>query len=234
MKEIQILGLQRSGTNFLQQLISDNYSFDCTGNYFLLWKHVYNPSITMKHHGQSYCNLVCHNLKFMKYHGFRTALITKNPYFWLESMKRNPVDTDDLDWNMFRPDENTEDKVKLGFLGDMDLKKVCKIWANFHEYWIENSFDSLIKIRYEDLLKDTPACLNKVNAHLKIKEGVTLTGQNISVPKKVSQSSNFDSSRIARSIEQKNPKITSREAEVMTSVLSKRVLQHYNYSILTN
>ena len=233
MKEIQILGLQRSGTNFLQRLIMDNYSIDCTGDYFLLWKHVYNPLKTMKHHGQSYCNLVRHNLKFMKYHGFRTALVTKNPYFWLESVKRNPVDADDLDWGMFRPDENTEDKVKLGFLGDMDLKKVCKIWVDFHEYWIENSFDSLVKLRYEDLLKDSVECLNTINQHLKLNEDVTLTKENILIPQKVPQSSGFDPSRISRSIEQKDPKITSREAEVMSSVLRSRVLEYYNYSILT-
>lgn len=103
------------------------------------------------------------------------------------------------------------------------------MWTEYHEYWIENKFSTLHVIRYEDLLSDMEEKLEEIRDLYNFER----KSENISIPSVVHMSGKIDKETINRSIEQKEPKITDIEEKVMTSVLTKNVMEYYNYSLRT-
>jgi len=241
MKKVKIIGIQRSGTNFLSTLLEDNYdvtSIDTGQNrkpgdpreYF--WKHSYKPEQYIDGTDNS-SSVVVSGIEKLKKDKIPTILITKNPYFWVESIKRNSGDIgiagiSFVKWNNIKPIEGKK-TIGLAGYGYFDLENVCKMWTEYHEYWIENKFSTLHVIRYEDLLSDTDEKLEEIRDLYNFER----KSENISIPSVVHMSGKIDKETINRSIEQKEPKITDIEEKVMTSVLTKNVMEYYNYSLRT-
>jgi len=170
MKNISIRGLQRSGTNFIRQLINKNIDVNIinthlytkldyqkiskylkngeSGDYnFDLWKHNLTPLST---------DLI----EKYKIDGF--LLISKNPYSWLESIiYRNKIDLD-ITYN---------EKYKFFEYGVFRIDKLCNLYKDFYKNWINN--DAYL-IKYEDLLINKEKVLiefaNKFNLTFKLKE----------------------------------------------------------------
>jgi hypothetical protein len=241
-KEIKIIGLQRSGTNYLSTLLENNYKVDSIdtgqkrkGNeprkYF--WKHSYDPEQYEEGTNNSPAS-VSTGIKNLKSSNIPTILITKNPYFWLESVKRGPGDIgkSGISFVKWARIKTTSGKptVKLGPYGHHDLENVCKMWVDYHRFWIENNFSSLHVLRYEDLLKSPETEIQQIENMFNLER----RNKDLDIPKKVHMSKNFDPKRIQRSIEQKYPDISEQEKKIMTSVLQKEVLDFYKYRLLEN
>jgi hypothetical protein len=133
--DYHIIGIQRSGTNYLETLIRDN--FDGVALYAArsVWKH--SVDIPTLYKGET-----------------PTILIHKNPYTWIESIAwRNTVD-----WlktqKKYPADEAPEDKDFCVGPKNLNMINLIMTWRDFHDTWHFNNNDSkkLIKIKYEDFL----------------------------------------------------------------------------------
>lgn len=238
--KIKVIGIQRSGTNYISTLLEDNFHVNSidTGigrkpgdprEYF--WKHSYNPDQYEQNTDNS-PEVVKSGITNLKKDKIPTILITKNPYFWLESVKRVPGDIGkknitfvkwrNLIWKGSKP------TIRLLDLEVFDLESVCKMWNDYHSFWIENKFENLHTLRYEDLISQVDKEIDIIST----KFNLETKAQKIKIPKKVHMSQDFDAKRIQRSIDQKSPNISEEEKKIMTSTLSTEVLEFYNYKIL--
>jgi hypothetical protein len=241
-EKIKIIGIQRSGTNYLSTILENNYdivSIDTGQNrepgskrdYF--WKHSYNPDQYIKNTDNS-PNIVQEGLKSLINDKVPTILISKNPYFWLESIKRNPGDIGKegisfVDWNQIQPKQH-KSQVILGPYGQFDLENVCQMWTDFHRYWINNKFDNLKFVKYEDLLINPKRVISDIEETFGLKNKVS----ELVIPKKVHMSTSFNKNSISRSIEQTKPRITDKEKHIMTDSLSHNIIRFLGYEVLTH
>jgi len=129
-------GIQRSGTNFLEQLLKTNYQAHKRNAAKSAWKHSIDDPIDGW--SRSLPNFVIH----------------KNPYTWVESIAtRNTVDwlktqttypaTDDIDSELQLGDKK------------LNIVNLAKTYKHFYDNWLDRTDLKLyMVIRYEDLLID--------------------------------------------------------------------------------
>lgn len=241
-REVKVIGIQRSGTNYLSTILEDNYNVtsvdtgrdklpDGSRKYF--WKHSYDPE-QYEYGTDNDCEIVTNGIRKAAKNSIPTILITKNPYFWIESIKRNPGDIGlkDISFIKWTNIKTREGKARIPLInsGYFDLENVCRMWNDFHTYWIENSYESMMCVRYEDLLRDPKLIVEKIEKRYNLQK----KNQELTLPEKVTMSSKFNNSRIPRFMEEKNPHITEIEKQTMASVLTNEVLDYYGYSHLAH
>lgn len=118
-------GLQRSGTNYVKQVLEESNRvtvFDKDGLY---------------HKHQSYNGTVpvCDKI----------VTVIKNPYQWIESvMFRHPADIKEFYPNILN---SSTSNPFVNF--DMDLFKVCKLYKDYYIGWLKAG---IILVHYEDML----------------------------------------------------------------------------------
>ena len=132
-----MFGLQRSGTNFLEHLLKNNYSARKRNATSSAWKHSVNDPTS----------------------GWQKKLpqliIYKNPYTWIESVAtRNKVD-----WlktqKTYPADEDIDNDLQVGE-NSFNVVNLAKTYRDFHTNWLDREDLPLYKaIKYEDLLDDT-------------------------------------------------------------------------------
>jgi len=129
-------GLQRSGTNFIEESVSKNYGTRKVNNGKDLWKHhIVVPSA-----------LKTKNV----------IIVYKNPYTWIESIAfRNSVDFLRTQRH-FPVDELPRDKDMMVGSGNFNLINLAKTWKTYQQNWCFNysKKESAFYIKYEDLLED--------------------------------------------------------------------------------
>jgi hypothetical protein len=127
MDKFYIFGLQRSGTTFLEHIVSLNFNMR-VANTENSWKH----SIVVPENLEDYC-------KFW---------IVKNPYTWLESI----VFRDPADLLVTATSFNLQDRSNSAYIvghDQVNLKNLCLLYNIYIKNW---SNTDVIKVRYEDLL----------------------------------------------------------------------------------
>ncbi|QHC50288.1 hypothetical protein EKK97_12810 [Billgrantia tianxiuensis] len=151
---IQVIGLQRSGTNFLTEVLKNSqtsYTLIETGNNYYAWKHALPDEKKMTN---KEFNTVKDSL--MSEEHLKIVLISKHPLWWLSSiLNRNPADI--VSHRSHLLDEN----------GNIDPIKAIDFYLLFYRSWI-SSFDKnkLIHIKYEDILNDAGNSLQKIDEQL--------------------------------------------------------------------
>ena len=130
MKGYYVFGLQRSGTNFLEQLMKKNFGAQRRNSAKDSWKHSIDIPTGYER-------------------GAPTLIIHKNPYTWVESIAlRNTVD-----WlktqNTYPAKEIEDDRYVIGSSPPMNIINLAKTYKHFHETWLK---DEYLVISYENLL----------------------------------------------------------------------------------
>lgn len=128
MKECQILGLQRSGTNYLQDLITDNFSNVSVfgnSNSDCIWKHSITPNFTQ------YPDCLIY--------------IYKHPLTWIESAIRTKVD------NFIDKLEITNEGPKVN---NIPIKSLVNLYNKSLQTWIVDYKLNIpiVYVQYEKLL----------------------------------------------------------------------------------
>ena len=152
-----IFGVQRSGTNFCETLINEN--FENLSDLKYVWKH--SPDV----------NEIQEVYQRLEMKDHLHIVVVKNPYKWIESIKRNPVDivatikgmkninllskaeilncNKEFQWsqqNLLRPKE--------WYVEQLPIPQLIYLYNNFYKNWL--SMKSRIKywgiVRYEALL----------------------------------------------------------------------------------
>ena len=172
MNKFTVYCAHRSGSNFLQRLIVDNFE-EC--DYIekdrrkMGWKHqTYHPKY-MK--GKDFC-----------------LLIARHPVKWMNSCLRFNADM----WKWW--DVNGQEPNGLSFLykgRHVSVVKMVDKWNSFYREWIENS--SCDVVWFADLLQDE-SC-NRVLCKVAEKNNLTFKNKNIFIPEKVQHSQKYDKSK---------------------------------------
>lgn len=216
-------GLQRSGTNFLEQCLKQNYRISfLNGN-----KDKWTRSSPLHKHFRLYNdkdiisdNKYQNKLTVNDFEEFEQSIevvpdfyliISKDPYSWLLSYK---------DWakKCNYPD------VHYHYIVEYNL---------FYGKWLEFSqkTERIVFIRYIDLIEDTNAVLNQVEARMKLKKNL-LSRLFLKIPNKVSQSSRFkDDKRTYYMKEKYLKKYSNEDLSTVNSFLDPQVTSLLGYEI---
>ena len=146
---IMVMGLHRSGTNYVQQCLELNYNVQQIGNgkreYDRMWKH---HTLT-----KDLAQILDSEYK-------ATFFVVRHPIKWLNGVvkfcanlwKTYPVTSsavnDKEDWLTVPYKDLLETRgIKL------DIEKLIYVWNNFHEYWLfQNYFKNFHFVYYHDML----------------------------------------------------------------------------------
>ena len=151
MLQFAILGLHRSGTNYLARTMDLNFRKSTklkfvTGNgapHDDGSRNVTpdeNKDISKHLYGME-----SHDIPVYNY-----VLIHKSPYQWIDSVRSNP-----LDFGSFYPKAAA-----------FDIVEMCKIYNEFHMYWNNMSrFRNVRIVKYEELLTNTAELLDGIKNH---------------------------------------------------------------------
>lgn len=138
-RRFHVFGLQRSGTNYLETLIGQN--FVCHGKNGG-WKHAINPHPLRKYDPEA-----------------PLFIIRKNPYKWIESIAiRNRVDY--VKRQTKYPANDFSNLPKIFSVGNKHLNPVnmALTWRDWYINWHEKAHPLIksnsVTVRYEDLLKE--------------------------------------------------------------------------------
>lgn len=132
MSDAYVVGLQRTGTNYLQVLLEKKFSCNVVNNFF---KHAYASEYLDSFSEKTISDEVRET-------GLPCVVAVKNPVLWLESIvKRSPRDLDERRSN------------EIGLISDKD-QAYASIYRKFYSSWADMQDASACKIfRYEDILK---------------------------------------------------------------------------------
>jgi len=182
MKNVKIIGLQRSGTNYLENLVKLNFRDAHVygpGDISICWKHGMPTEKTLYETGDrpltgmGITNIVDNNV--------HVILIEKPKRAWIDSMKRNKVDLE-------------EKRPRLYKNGNINEVDALKFHDKFHKDWISALSTHNVKfihVNYIDLLEDYERKLAEIQVAFKLTP---------SLPKfndvhKVLQSSKFNAAK---------------------------------------
>lgn len=131
MERFYVFGLQRSGTNYLEQLIRKNFKARPINNGQKCWKHSLEVPKTL-------------DKQVPMVH------IYKNPYMWIESLAtRNKVDYE-IRQKKYPP---REPGLMVG-KNNFNITNLAKTYRHFTETWLEYGDNPKATVKYEDLLVD--------------------------------------------------------------------------------
>ena len=213
MRYVKMFGIQRTGTNFIQQILRQNYkNVRALDNQFG-WKHGTPLSlkkidiwIAAKPNRKKYYPILndikSGNLMY-------PCFIIKNPYSWHQSIKK---------WNGSK--FNLEKSYKRYNL-------LYTSYRNFYEedYKSSGLYRQGIIIRYEDVLKDTQRVISEIAKSF----GLEPKG-NFVIPNKVPQSANFDEDRKKFYLGSGTFDLPSKIVQKINSLVDWNLMAFYGYT----
>lgn len=189
MTSIVVLGLQRSGTNFTEQLIKKNIKQSVIANTWGkprgIWKHSYD--IDVKPANGS--NAGARGSK-EKYEGLGRLVkcwyIHKNPYSWIESIVTRQVDI-----KKTYPRTVRNNRTQFEIQG-LDLDRLCELYRDHTAFWFRVCKEKRVfHLSYEDLIRTPESTRLGINAFASF-YGLSCTPpEKVLIPEKVSQSDKF-------------------------------------------
>lgn len=208
-----IFGLQRSGTNFLEQIIERNFGVRKQNRNNSCWKHSIDPpeGWTAQH---------------------PTFIIHKNPYTWVESIcYRNTVDW--IKRQTTYPAKEGPEELLLG-PSNINVKNLALTYAHFQRSWTlkQAEKEKVSIIRYEDLLvqDSREKILEDINSNIyqKRKHDRWI----IPARGKVSQSKDYNEDRESYYLNMKPSKLSEYHISVINEVLGEDLITDLGYDIL--
>jgi len=205
-------GLQRSGTNYLKDLIEQNLNAKCLNRHDWCWKHsIDQPKEFDPKSGKS-------------------IVITKNPYTWVESIAFRKS----VDWT-----KRQKTYPASGMVSDdnavgprrLDVEALAKTYAHFIKTWIMDNPDSY-HVRYEHLLETRYRVmhLEKVEKLLNTKKSNSLW---INPPiGSTSQSFDMNYQRIMYYLDQKPQQLTIHQTQIINKTIGREIFNKLGYTII--
>lgn len=185
-----VFGLQRSGTNFVEMAIRNNFTGVRISNTDRqwIWKHSFGDGNNGYHAGIPPEKM---NAKGKKY-----LLIHKHPYAWMESVCTRNVDIakryGKIVWNNLPTGHNEDLAMKCT---NMNIKEMVNLYNAYYEFWLEREKSHYIfVINYEQMVASedaTRATFDAMQKHF----GWTKGKNQYVIPDKVGQSDKFTPDR---------------------------------------
>ena len=217
-----VIGLQRSGTEYLEQLLRINFEGITIKNHIkrgYFWKHSPDPT-----------TLIFED-------DFFHVLICKNPYSWIESIRRNCVDMGGrhLEFEICNIDGLKEDEIitsenVLHQVSYFSLQNLCKLYDAFFENWLLSpkcELPPLVNIQYEHLIKPEgfKGALQKIEGEFRLKRA----SKDWKDVKKVAQSNAFTEKKRRAYLNMKDFDLTTAQIQIVNSNISDAVFERLGY-----
>jgi hypothetical protein len=205
-----MFGLQRSGTNFLEDLVKNNFNGKKLNDQRKSWKHSIDvPSIYDEN--------------------TPTLIIHKNPYTWIESISlRNNVD-----WiktqKKYPADQKTDSCFMIGEKQSMNIINLALTYRHFHETWLDKNH---YEMKYEDLLVDKPREI--ILDQIREKYALQRTHKNWLIPKRgsVSQSRDYNANREEYYIRGVPQTLTGKQIAKVNEIIGVSLIRKMGYDVL--
>ena len=161
-KVFTVFGLQRSGTNFLENSIRHNLSNVKIGNTFKngdLWKHSFNLEGN-DYHINPRAKQFYGTHAVEKLNNTNAIYLHKNPFTWIESIIRSPADIR-VTYPKCRQRRDDNDVMHDGW----NISYLADLWKQHTEYWLSKN---VYRVRYESLISSENEIfeeLEKISKH---------------------------------------------------------------------
>lgn len=211
-KSFYIFGLQRSGTNFVENIMRVNFKSAKLnrGIHHNTWKHSidvpdgYDPS-------------------------HFTIVIHKNPYTWIESISLRS----NVDWEQTQttyPARQIEDRrFVLGEKRKFNVLNLCRTYKHFHDTWLPRAD---LVIRYEDML--VTETRNKILEKIENSFERTFPQKEWSIPQKgaISLSKDYNDDREKYYIAGKPQHMNDRTIFMVNRIITTELISDLGYDVL--
>lgn len=212
-----IFGLQRSGTNFVENLIGKNFHAKKMNSKAKCWKH--SLDIPKGYNSDN-----------------PTVLLHKNPYTWIESVAlRNTADFAKTQ-KRYPVDAPTEEKFKLG-PKNFNVQNLAKTYRDFYNTWLievdEKISKNMLIIKYETLLEPDARekTLNNIGERFNLKRK---NPGRWDIPAKgsVSQSKDYNDKREAYYKAGRPRQMTVIQTDEVNQIIGKKIFQTMEYQMI--
>lgn len=238
IKSFTVFAPQRSGTNYLQRLLSENFlNLKCDQNVHpYVWKHEPDTDIVINKYQR-------YPLKETHLH----LLVTKNPYKWIESIKRRPVDV-----AVYRPNVRLVEGLESKYVLQADMgRQLNSTWrvdrlnilelVNLYNEFYRNWLSMGNKVKYWGIAKYEPLLIPEKRTEFlqSIQDTYKLTRKNTRdwiIPASVTLSENWSPSVAKRKTEDYLDHsvcnvLTQEQVDVVHNHLDKNILKTMGYSL---
>ena len=194
MTTVTIFGLQRSGTNFTEQLVKRNIKgVNIVNNWSKpngIWKHAYGVD-TFPRNGGSAGNRGDKAKYEMIGKQIVAWYIHKNPYSWIESICRRNVDIKKHNPQVIHNEKNAERK-RFGLEG-LDVGHLAELYRVHTDWWYNLcSQRKIFHLSYEDLIRTPETTRIGLNAFAQHYNLQVTNPNEVAIPDKVGQSDKFN------------------------------------------
>lgn len=233
MRTFTVFGLQRSGTNFLEGCIRNNFIDVKVCNTFRqngIWKHVYNiennsenAKETGKRGSQKHFDMIGKEISGVHIH--------KHPYSWIESILRKKVDIEKT-YSFVTDKKNAE---AFMIRNNLNIRNLAELHRNHSSYWMnvcDNSNKNMFRLRYEDLIsspEDTKDYIRKIAEHFNVN---LKNEKNLHIPEKVGQSDKFTDQKREMYKNFKLQYLNWKQIEIINEILDENVVSRQGYELI--
>lgn len=225
-----VFGLQRSGTNFLQQLITRNIRNTKIANTWRagdgIWKHAFG--IENKPTDAGPIGMKGDPEKAKMIGGrIHSIYIHKHPYSWIESITTKKVDI-----KKTYPFVTNELDQKANVLNGLNILHLAQLYHDHTRYWLDKvETRKVYHVKYEDLIF-SPEKTKEIVTDIAQFFNRKLKETNIIIPDKVGQSDTFNEEKRKR---YRNYQITSLSYEQIHQInliLDRDAMAKQGYSMI--
>lgn len=215
--KVIVLSPQRSGTNYLQFLLKRNfYHVRVLYEHEYIWKHYAYPSKEKK---------LDPNIIHIG--------VIKNPYKWIESLRRYSADLSDNFGKWKRPMPEYNNSRERFYVEDRNGKKIdvehaIKLYNKFYTNWMKQKSVTFAVIKYEDLID------NKQNVYEQIvqKTNLRCKPKPWYDTKKVDQSDDFTEQTRTYYLNETDLSLTTFQMEVIKNTVDPTIMNKFGYKLL--
>lgn len=230
MATFTIFGLQRSGTNFLERLVTSNLKglrLQChwRGDHGI-WKHIYNIETNDP-------NATAIGLKgdLKKGNMIGTEILGaythKHPYAWIESIARKNVDIKKTYPFVTEPSDM--------MLGSLNIIKLAELYKNHTSYWLNKvNQRKVYHVKYEDLIDSperTKQVLFEIADFFKVDRPNV---RNITIPNRVGMSAPFNETSREKYKNYQLETLTYDHIKAINQILNPQHLRKQGYTLITS
>lgn len=225
-----VFGLQRSGTNFTEQLIRLNlYNVQISNAWRVtngIWKHIYD--IENKHQDQAAFGLKGDpNKEKLIGSTVNSVYIHKHPYSWIQSITRKNVDI--AKTYPFVTNLSNQSRYNMGKL---NLLELVRLYNEHTNYWLNKmKTRKIFHVKYEDLIASEDATREYVRDISKF-TNIHIVNNEIKIPKRVSQSANFNEQSRKMYLEVDTSSLTQDQINIINEHIDKDMVKLQGYSLV--
>ena len=145
MDRVKVIGLQRSGTNYVDGLIKRNFEPVVFVSHQVLWKHEFVENLGSDFPPESI-----------------VVLVHKSPYSWMESLQRSAKDL----WKYHDlAGPGPQIKIRRGHYEGMQLtvsvERLCDLYSRYHLGWLRSSLRT-VPVALESVIADVHGVVGRL------------------------------------------------------------------------